>query len=125
MFSIKKSSIILIIFSIIVFFIFPLRAYADTIDDTFKGADSFVSEGKNYNMNTSKLNNTSKFLYNTLLAIGLVVSVIVGLFLGIRYMTSAAYEKAEVKELFIPYIISCCLIFGAFTIWKLVINALK
>lgn len=125
MLNVKKDSIILTILCIMIFFMFPLHSYADTIDDTFKGADDFVSTGKYYNMDTSKLNNTSRFLYNTLLAIGLVVSVVVGLLLGIRYMTSAANEKAEVKELFIPYIISCCVIFGAFTIWKLVINVLK
>lgn len=126
MFDIKRrGNIILIIFSLIIFFMFPLRVYADTIDETFNGADSFVSEGKYYNIDSSKLSNTSRFLYNTLLAIGLVISVISGLFLGIKYMTSAANEKAEVKELFVPYIISCCVIFGAFTIWKIVVNVLK
>ena len=37
-------------------------------------------------------------------------------------MTGSASEKAQVKETLIPYVVGCVVVFGAFGIWKLVIN---
>lgn len=121
----KRYMIILIISMMIAFFLFPLYTYAETIDDTFEGADDFVSKGGAYSVDTSKLSNTSRYVYNALLAVGMVLTVIVGLILGIKYMTSTSEDKAEVKETLVPYIVSCCVIFGAFTIWKIVVIILK
>lgn len=64
---------------------------------------------------------TSDLLYNILLAIGFVAAVAVGLILGIRFMASSADGKAETKELLVPYIVGCVIIFGAFGIWKMVV----
>ena len=34
-------------------------------------------------------------------------------------------EKAEIKTMLIPYIIGCVVVFGAFTIWKIVVDILQ
>ena len=34
-------------------------------------------------------------------------------------------EKVKVKETLIPYVAGCIIIFGAFTIWKVVVEVLK
>ena len=39
-------------------------------------------------------------------------------------MTDSAAEKAKTKEMLIPYIAGCIVVFGAFGIWKLVVNLL-
>lgn len=121
----KRNIVTLAIFILFMISLFLPQVYAETIDQTFEGADNFVDKGSSYNIDTSQLKSSSRFIYNALLAIGMVAAVIVGVILGIKYMISSSEDKAEVKETLIPYIISCCVIFGAFTIWKLVVNVLK
>ncbi|MCL2383130.1 MAG: pilin [Oscillospiraceae bacterium] len=45
--------------------------------------------------------------------VGIVLSVIVLIILGIKYMMGSAEEKAEYKKTLIPYIIGAVLIFAA------------
>ena len=40
-------------------------------------------------------------------------------------MTSGIEEKAEVKAMLVPYIVGCVILFGAFTIWKVVLTILQ
>ena len=60
-----------------------------------------------------------------LLAFGIITAVIVGSILGIKYMIGSVEEKAEYKQTLLAYLISCVVVFGAFGIWKLVINILS
>ena len=45
--------------------------------------------------------------------IGVVISVIVLIVLGIKYMMGSAEEKAEYKKTMIPYLVGALLIFAA------------
>lgn len=54
--------------------------------------------------------------------IGVVISVIVLLVLGIKYMMGSASEKAEYKKTMIPYLVGAVLIFGASAIAKVVVS---
>ena len=101
------------------------KTYAESIDDTFIGADDFVEVGKDTEINKQQLQTTSGYIYNALLAIAISFTVIVGIILGIKFMMADAENKASIKESLMPYVISCSVIFGAFTIWKLVVNILK
>ena len=97
-----------------------------TIDDIMSGADSFVNEGEsNVYIDENLLGETAGFLYNMLLAFGIITAVIVGSILGIKYMIGSVEEKAEYKQTLLAYLISCVVVFGAFGIWKLVINILS
>lgn len=64
-------------------------------------------------------------LYNSLLVIATIIAVIVGLVIAIQFMTGSVGERAKIKETLIPYIAGCIVIFGAFGIWKLVVNILS
>lgn len=55
-------------------------------------------------------------------AIGVVVSVVILIVLGIKYMMGSAEEKAEYKKTFIPYIVGAVLIFSASMIAGAVVN---
>lgn len=131
----KKIMISFFIILITIFtFTFNSSVYAQTsldgstgtIDDIMSGADSFVNEGeKNVSINENELGNTANFLYNLLLAFGIITAVIVGSILGIKYMIGSVEEKAEYKQTLLAYLISCVVVFGAFGIWKLVINILS
>ena len=97
-----------------------------TVDDIMSGADSFVNEGEsNVSIDENLLGETAGFLYNMLLAFGIITAVIVGSILGIKYMIGSVEEKAENKQTLLAYLISCVVVFGAFGIWKLVINILS
>ena len=94
-------------------------------DGIFEGANGFISEGENAKSDTmdeTTLANTSNSLYNILFAIAMVIAVALGVFLGIKFMVSSVEEQAKIKELLIPYVAGCIVIFGAIGIWKLAVT---
>lgn len=62
---------------------------------------------------TSSITNIGNQLITILTTVGVVVSVIVLIVLGIKYMMGSAEEKAEYKKTMMPYIIGAALIFAA------------
>ena len=123
------AGILVLIMSVCMISNFSL-VYASTVDDVFGDADEFINQGEQQQNGTGGINeeilgDTTNFLYNLLLAIGIVVAVIVGSILGIKYMMGSVEEKAEYKQTLLAYLISCAVVFGAFGIWKLVINILS
>ena len=98
-----------------------------TIEDIKDGVGNFMSAGKNQNnpLNQEELKSVSNTVYNILLAVGIIAAVIVGLIIGIKYMVGSVAQKAETKELLVPYIIGCVIIFGAFAIWKIIVELLN
>lgn len=57
--------------------------------------------------------------------IGLLVIFVSTVVLGIKYMLVNPDEKSRIKQATTPYIIGVIVIFGAVTIWKLVIDILE
>lgn len=97
----------------------------DSIDGLITDSNNFISKGSNDRIKEESIQDFSKTLYNILITIATVVSVIIGGILGIKIMLASAEEKAQVKELLVPYVIGCVVVFGAFGIWKLVVNILQ
>ena len=67
----------------------------------------------------------SNTVYNILFILGIVIAVIWGLVIAIKFITGSVEEKAEVKKTLIPYVAGCVVLFGAFTIWKIVVTILQ
>ena len=108
----------------------PTNVQAISKDDILNGADQFLKKGGgedsiNRTINDTTLQESSKFLYNTLLGIGIIIAVIAGMILGIKYMLAGSEEKAEIKQTLPAYIVSCVVIFGAFTIWRFIISMVQ
>ncbi len=121
-----KSVIFLILTVSLIIFLFPTRIYAASLDNVFKSADDFVSKGESRTVDDQiQLKKASNYIYNALLAISMIMLVIVGIILGMKYMTSSLEDKADVKETLVPYLITASVIFGAFTIWKIIINIIQ
>lgn len=57
--------------------------------------------------------------------VGIVLSVVILIILGIKYMMGSAEEKAEYKKTMIPYLIGAVFIFLAPTIANVVYNFVK
>ena len=110
---------------------------ADTWTDVFQSGSEFIEKGKQgvvtegetgdgeEVLDDSEIQSTTSVIFNSLLTIGIVLTVIIGIILGIKFMIASAEDKAEIKKALIPYILGCVLIFGAFTIWKLVVSILN
>lgn len=63
--------------------------------------------------NTTSFDNIGKRIIGMVQAIGSIVSVLVLVILGIKYMMGSAEEKAEYKKTMIPYLVGAILIFAA------------
>ena len=99
---------------------------AGDLDNTIKDANNFISEGRDgkkeaekYATNDTQLQEITDQVYNTLLALGIVLSVIIGGVLGIQLMWGSIEQQVKAKEMLIPYAAGCGVVFGAFGIWKI------
>ncbi len=120
----KKIFFLNIILIILVLNVNIKPVFADndkSASDIFSGGDSFVNVGEN-RVDKKKLIEFSDMMANALIGIGTAIAVIYSVVLGIKFMMGSMEEKAEIKESLVPFIIGCIVLFGAFTIWKIVIN---
>ena len=124
----EKKIFCIFIILILIFIFSSTIVQAISISNIVGGADNFVNSGKDGNTSTldgPMLNNTSIFIYNTLLIIGVCIAVLIGTVLGIQFITGSVEQKVKVKESLIPFVVGCVVIFSAFGIWKLVIEILR
>ncbi len=99
-----------------------------TAGEIIDEAGTFIQKGESGaegKISQSDLQDLSNTIYNILLVVGIVVAVIAGLIMGIKFIMGGIEEKAEIKNMLIPYIIGCIVVFGAFTIWKIVVELLQ
>lgn len=123
----KKLLINIMVIFIILFNLFIPNAYAGPLQDIMNRAEGFVNNGENGGnvINNDALKEGSNTLYNVLLVIGIAVAFIWGIVLGIQFVTGSLGEKADVKKNLIVYLVGCVIIFGAFGIWKLLLQLLE
>ena len=108
----KIVSIILMVF-ILVACSGPVFADVSSTPSDFTGEDP---EGLD---NVKSLGNQ---IIGIITTIGIIISVLVLVILGIKYMIGSASEKAEYKKTMIPYLIGAILIFAASSIATIVMN---
>lgn len=87
-------------------------------------AEGFVGKGKAEapdKISGEDLKNMSDTIYNILLVVGILVAVVIGVLMGIKFLIGGIEEQADIKNSLIPYIIGCVIVFGAFAIWKTVV----
>ena len=99
----------------------PEPTKTEGISDIFSGGDTFVGSGES-KVDASNLKDFSNTMANALIGVGTAIAVIYSVVLGIKFMIGSMEEKAEIKESLIPFIIGCAVLYGAFTIWKIVVN---
>lgn len=123
----KKLLINIMVIFIILFNLFIPNAYAGPLQDIMNRAEGFVNNGENGGnvINDDALKEGSNTLYNVLLVIGIAVAFIWGIVLGIQFITGSLGEKADVKKNLIVYLVGCVIIFGAFGIWRLLLQLLE
>lgn len=95
-----------------------------SLSDVISGGDSFIDAGKDGSAKIDKgsLQNASSSIYNILLICGVIIAVLIGSIMGIKFMIGSVEEKAEIKAALIPFVIGCIVVFGAFGIWKILVT---
>ena len=98
-----------------------------SLSDVISGGDSFIDAGKDGSAKIDKgsLQNASSSIYNILLICGMIVAVLIGAILGIKFMIGSVEEKAEIKAALVPFVIGCILVVSTTTIVSFIYNAVK
>lgn len=124
----KKILSFFIIFMIIMLSIsFTNEVYAaDGLGDVISGGKDFMNSSSNeFSVSESNLQNTSTSLFNILLMLSFIIVACIGIYLGIKYMWAGVDEKADVKNALVIFAIGCVVTYGAFGIWKVIVNFLQ
>lgn len=103
-------------------------ASTHTAGEVITEAKGFIEKGEaeaGKKISEDSMKSISNTIYNVLLVVGIIIAIIVGLVLGIKFIMGSLEEKAQVKNMIIPYIIGCVVLFGAFTIWQIVVELLQ
>ncbi len=94
----------------IVLLVIMLMTVASTVVMASTEPSAIVADGST---DTTSIDTAGKKLVGVLQAVGVVLSVVVLIVIGIKYMMGSAEEKAEYKKTFVPYIVGAALIFAA------------
>ena len=124
----EKKVVKIIIFILILLNIFITTSRAWSMDDIIKKGKDFINPPSGSTVVTveeRKIYDLSKTISSILQVVSIAAALIMSMILGIKYMTGTVEDQANVKETLIPYIIGCFVAFGAFSIWKLLVNILN
>ena len=113
--------ILLVIFCSISSSVFAAHSAGEIISE----GQHFIQAGGKGRIDEGKLINMSDTVYNILLSVGIIAALVVGLVIGIKFVIGGVEQKAEIKGLLIPYIIGLVVLFGAFAIWKIIVDILQ
>lgn len=92
------------------------------IAPAFAATDPKGYDGKNSSVTTDKIDSLGQSIVKIVSTAGSIISVIVLVVLGIKYMMGSAEEKAEYKKTLLPYIIGAAFVFAASTIASVIFN---
>lgn len=112
---------------IILILLFSINTEVFAWSEIIKDGQSFLGQAdeNSIHMDVNGLKNVSGYLYNILLGAGVVIAVIVATVLGVQFMMSGAEGQAKVKEMLLPFIVGCVIVFGGFGFWKIAITVGK
>lgn len=91
------------------------------IKDPVDNPSAYRPDKRDENADT-KLENKVEDILGYISIIGVVVSVITIMIVGIKYMIGSIEEKAEYKKTMIPYLVGAILVFAAVPIANMVYN---
>lgn len=119
--SAKISLIMMILFVVISAF---NTVNADLLGDMEGDAQAFITNGYTQagNINYTNIANEFSGLGQILTMVGAGVMVAVTTYMGIKYLTAGPEAQAKLKTQLIGVVVSGVVIFGAYGIWKLVIE---
>ena len=118
----KKMEKVLSIIMIAIVIIFNVLTIVNAVDSGDKFQPSSVN-GTGSTMDTGSVQNLGQSVFAVVRVVGILISVIILVVLGIKYMMGSAEEKSEYKKTLLPYAIGALLIFAAANISQILYNA--
>lgn len=112
----RKKFFIIVLCMLIIFPTFCYAAGADLGDLNAYGGGGGSSQ---------KLEENAETILGVIQVVGIVVSVVMLMIIGIKYMMGSLEERAEYKETLKPYIIGAFLIFSGTTIPQIIYQIAK
>lgn len=110
----KKSKILMVIVTTILM-MFLL------VSNVFALSPNQINAASNVN-GTNEIVGIGGQIIGILQTVGVVLSIVILIILGIKYMMGSAEEKAEYKKTMIPYLVGAIFIFAASTLANMVYN---
>lgn len=123
-----------IIYTLIIISVIFSITYEVVAADFWANAKDFIEVGvagksESHLATASSMDNIARTEFQKVIdflwSLGLLTIFISTVILGIRYMLVSPNEKSDIKRAVTPYIVGVVIIFGALTIWKLVIDVLN
>lgn len=110
--------------SILIILCYHTTANAATLTEMTKSAEKFISKGAASAGNINYSGVTKEFIGigQILTTIGAGVMVAVVTYMGIKYLTAGPEAQAKLKIQLIGVLVSGMVIFGSYTIWKIVVQ---
>lgn len=122
---IKNILIILLIVSVLFLITTPVFA-TQTGDGIKTQADNWLNKGAANNpISAEKIGSILRPVANILLAIGSVIIVIMGVVMGIKYITASPDKQGQLKGQLVGLFVSAVVLYGAYGIWSVVYTVLK
>lgn len=118
---IKRQKIFFIVNIILFICVFMLPNFVHAINPEDYDPSKKPISGTAVDEITSKANN----IIGIITTVGIVISVITMLILGLKYMIGSVEEKAEYKKTMIPYIIGVVFIVAISTIVSIIANMVE
>lgn len=119
----KIKALLTIIIIVCLIFGLPIYSKAFSVDDIIGDAQGFISEGDgSAAVNQGQLEKLSDTVSGVLLSIAVIVTFISIAVMGVQFAVQTVEDKAKVKEAMVPWIIGILISFGAFGIWKFIMN---
>ena len=97
---------------------------ASSLGDIINSGSNFINSGANTNAivpNEEGIRDTSNFIFNIVFTLGIIILIIWGMVLGIKFITGSVQEQADVKKGLFPYGVGCIIIFSGYAIWRIVV----
>ena len=126
----RKVIIISLLVLIIILF-FPTKIFATGlyVDSEIKLATGVIDpddfdpdKNKPTQSEIAPIMNKANVIIGTIRVIGIVVSFVTLMVLGIKYMTGSVSEKAEYKKSMVPYLIGAFFVFSVSTVVTFIMN---
>ena len=103
------------------------RATIDNPDSIIDAANDWTKPESREQMSVdkTKVDSTVNAVYRILLTIGIIISLIWGAVLGIKFLFGSMEDRVDIKKHLLPYVIWVCVIFGSFIIWSVVVGIMQ
>ena len=126
---VKKSLLIISLFLLIINIVIAntYKVEALTLKEMQEKTEEFLTKGKEESdsIETDGIFDDLVDMGSILTTIGAGVMVAVTLYMGIRFITATPEAQAKLKQQLIGLVVAGFVIFGAYFIWKIVINIVE